>query len=74
MKLHLKICADNIHVIQKILNQLSQDRLEDNQCGTVHGGDYDFDFVNSNDLYSDDSDLDTMQPDYTLKENERQIQ
>lgn len=74
MKLHLKICANNIHLIQKILYQLSQERLEDNQCGTMHEGEYDCYFVNSDNLFSEDQSLMTMQPDYTLKENERQVQ
>jgi hypothetical protein len=54
MKMSLKICG-TLEQIKNILRELSIQCLHSNECGIIHGGEYDYAFVDSEDLYSDDS-------------------
>lgn len=62
MKMTLRICANDSATIQRMLKALSEETLESNCCGSLAGGDFDYDFVDSDDLYSDDSNKPIIEP------------
>lgn len=63
MKMTLRICANDSATIQKVLKALSEETLESNCCGCLPGGgDFDYDFVDSDDLYSDDRNKPIIEP------------
>ena len=62
MKMELKICAKDVETIKRVLRVLSEDRLVSNCTGCIEGGDFDYSFVGSNDLYSDDKNEPVIKP------------
>ena len=67
MKLTLKMCAGTVDELRTALKAFSDERFESNACGTMEGVDFDYDFVDSNDLYSDDRDKPTITPNASLE-------
>ena len=62
MKLTLRMCSKTVDELRAALRSFSDERFESNACGTIEGVDFDYDFVDSNDLYSDDGDKATITP------------
>lgn len=62
MKMTIRLCANTVEEIKMALIKLAEERFESNACGVIQGVDFDYDFVNSDDLYSDDSCKPTIQP------------
>ena len=62
MKLTLKMCFTTVEELRSALKSFSGERFESNACGIIEGVDFDYDFVDSNDLYSDDGDKETITP------------
>lgn len=62
MKLTLKMCFKTVDELRVALKSFSDERFESNAGGIIEGVDFDYDFVNSNNLYSDDSDKPTIVP------------
>jgi hypothetical protein len=62
MKMDLKLCANTVEEIKAALKALSCERLESNACGNIDGVAFDYDFVDSSDLYSDDRGKPTISP------------
>ena len=77
MKMHLRIVGENIDDIRKVLKTLATDKKHyfshSNECGDLHDCKYDFDFVDSDDVFSDDKDAKLVKPEKDfyekLKEN-----
>ncbi len=59
--MNLKICG-SLQEIRSVLMALATEPLESNATGTINCADYDYDFVDADDLYSDDSDLPVINP------------
>lgn len=66
IKLNLRICAPDFEGIKNILKVLIDDRFYSNCTGDVAGGHFDYDFVESDDLYSDDDDKEVIDPFFSL--------
>ena len=62
MKMNIRICGTSLQEIQTALLHLSNERLESNCTGFFDGVEYDYEFVDSDDLYSDDSNKDVISP------------
>jgi hypothetical protein len=62
MKMSLTLCAKNVDEIRAALQTLSMEKFESNCSGTIGEVDFDYDFVSSSDLWSDDRDSSTITP------------
>ena len=62
IKMHLRICGDSLKEIRACLKGLSEDRLHSNAYGHESGADFDYSFVMSDDLYSEDDEKDVIDP------------
>ncbi len=62
LKINLKICAPSVVEIQKILMQLSQFPLESNCTGMDGESIYDYNFVESDDVWVDDKEKIVIHP------------
>ena len=60
MKLTLRMCFKTVEELRAALKSFSEENFESNACGIIDGVDFDYDFVDSNDLYSDDGDKTTI--------------
>lgn len=62
MKLTLRMCFNSVDELRAALKRFSNEHFESNACGIIENVDYDYYFVDGNDLYSDDGDKETIFP------------
>lgn len=62
LKMTLKICGKDVKAIKEVLEHLSNERLEANCYGTHKDSEFDYDFVKSDDLYSNDLNKKVVNP------------
>ncbi len=58
----LKICSPTVEGIKRVLKTLSEERFESNMSGAILEAGFDYDFVDSDNLYSDDRKLPVIKP------------
>ena len=62
MKMSLTIIAPTVEEIKRVMKLLAQERLESNCSGDEGMASFNYDFVDSNDLFSEDGHLPTINP------------
>lgn len=62
MKMSLNIVAPTLEGIRKALKELSEAYLNSNEFGETYGYTYDYSFVDSDNVFSDNSDVMVINP------------
>ena len=74
IKMNLRIVAADVSAIRHALRQIANGRLSSNECVIISGvAEYDYDFVHSEDVFSQDGNKKVIDPNETHENREKML-